>query len=140
MEKILVAIRPDDAQMMADALGGEFEAVVCFSLDEATARLDSSIRVVACGLHFDDGRMFDFLKHAKADAATRSIPFFCVKGAGGPLSRAIYQSIVIATEALGASGFVDLSDLRGKLGDQQTYKLLREALHELLQKAAEAGG
>jgi hypothetical protein len=47
---------------------------------------------------------------------------------------------VIATEALGASGFVDLSDLRAKLGDQQTYKLLRAALRELLQKAAEPEG
>jgi hypothetical protein len=136
MKKILIAIRPEDMQLMSDALGSDFDTVACFSLDEAKTALDHNISLVICGLHFDDGRMFDFLKHAKAGAATASIPFFCVKGAGGPLSRAIYQGIVIATEALGATGFVDLSDLRNKLGDEQTYKVLRDALLQILSAPA----
>jgi hypothetical protein len=132
MRRILIAIRPDDTGMMTDALGAEFDPVVCFSLADACARLDPGIDLIACGLHFDDGKMFEFLKYVKADPATRPIPFFCVKGAGGPLSRAIYQSIVISTETLGASGFVDLSELISKLGEAQTYKLLRDTLHDIV--------
>jgi hypothetical protein len=139
MKKILIAIRPEDAEMMAEALGPGFDAVVCHSLAEAQTGLDQGVSLIACGLHFDDGRMFEFLKYVKANPVTKSLPFFCVKGAGGPLSRAIYQSIVIATEALGASGFVDLSDLKSKLGDEQTYKILRDALRQLLAGTADAG-
>lgn len=133
MKKILVAIRPEDTGMMSEALGSDFDTVVCFSLSDAQARLEQGdIAVVACGLHFADGRMFDFLKHAKSNEHTRSIPFYCLKGVDGPLSRAIYQSIVIATEALGATGFIDIADLSAKLGKQQTYGIIRAALREVL--------
>lgn len=132
MTRLLIAIRPADLQMMSDVLGKEFDAVVCTTLQEALAALDSGVAAIGCGLHFDEGKMFDLLRHAKEDPRTRSIPFFCLKGSGGDLSPAILQSIRIATQAMGADGFLDISAWRNKYGDAHTYARLRKAIRVTL--------
>jgi len=83
-------------------------------------------------LHFDDGNMFELLQLVRTTPAMQTVPFFCIKGVGSSLSPSIYKSIVIATEKMGADGFVDISDLSAKLGDEQAYTLVREALHQRL--------
>jgi hypothetical protein len=136
MKKLLIAIRPDDIQMMSDALGSEFDVVVCTSFTQAKSSLTENIDLVACGLHFDEGKMFDLLRYVKADEKLKSIPFFCVKGVGGELSPAIFQSIKIATKTMGADGFIDISERRRKYGDEATYANMRNAVHQLLSNDA----
>jgi hypothetical protein len=136
MKKLLVAIRPEDYTMLSDALGDEFDMTVCHTLADAKAALGSHINLIICGLHFDDGNMFPLLEHVRANPATSVTPFFCVKGAGGAMSPAIFKSVIIATERMGADGFVDVARLRGQLGDAHTYAVLREELHRILDKNA----
>jgi len=134
MKKLLIAIRPKDIPMISGALGSDFDVAICTSLTDAKSVLDDSIGLIACGVHFDDGKMFDLLRYAKATPETRSIPFYCVMGGGRVLSPAILKGIKSAAMALGAAGFVDLAGLRRRLGDDQARVMLRNTIRTLLSK------
>jgi CheY-like chemotaxis protein len=132
MQQLLIAIRPEDLGIMSALLGTDFEIAVCHTLTDAQSVLHRKFDLIACGLHFDDGKMFEFLKYVKARPETRAIPFLCIKGAGGVLTPAIFQSILIATEQMGAQGFIDVAELKLKYGDEFAYSMLRQGLHQLL--------
>jgi hypothetical protein len=60
-------------------------------------------------VRFDESRMIDLLKAAKAEPATRDTPFVCFRLT--PFSLAMRKAIEITVLALGALAFVDLSTL-----------------------------
>lgn len=131
-KKVLVAVRPQDLQLVASALGTEFDTLICHTLKEAEAALGPEIGTIACGVHFDSGAMFDLLRAAKANPATQQVPFYLLLGEGSGHSEAMLQGIRSAAKVLGAAGFTDLSQLRGELGEQGTYERLRQGVREAL--------
>ena len=131
MKRILLAESPEVMPMALEALGcvglgdmafglsvtGQRLSVVpCTSLQAAKRAVFDSVDGVLCGLHFDDSRMFDFLRFMKAEPALKCIPFLCIKTLEGTLDPVFYQSVTIATRALGAAGFFDLAALNQELG------------------------
>ena len=132
-KKILVAVRPSDLGLVSSALGREFNLLICHTMEEAVAHLDERIGFIACGVRFDDGRMFDLLQAAKANPHTRQIPFYLLLGEGTRYSKSILHGIKTAAEALGATGFTDLSRLENLLGKEQAYERLREVVRRHLE-------
>jgi hypothetical protein len=130
--RIVVAIRPEDAGLMREVLGDEFDLIVCTSLPEAQSALTQEVHMIACGVHFDDGRMFDLLKHVKADEALRAIPFWGVLRDEGMLSSAITRGIRTAMKTLGANGLFNLSQMRTDRRPELLYKELRTTLAQSL--------
>ena len=130
--RIVVAIRPEDAGLMREVMGDEFDLVMCTSLQEAQAALTSDVDMIACGVHFDDGRMFDLLKYIKADKALRVIPFWGVLRDEGMLSSAITRGIRTAMKTLGANGLFNLSQMRTDDQPDILYRQLRAALLQSL--------
>ncbi|HEX8883773.1 MAG TPA: hypothetical protein VF797_04730 [Noviherbaspirillum sp.] len=130
--RIVVAIRPEDAGLMREVLGDEFDLIVCTSLPEAQSALTQEVHMIACGVHFDDGRMFDLLKHVKADEALRAIPFWGVLRDEGMLSSAITRGIRTAMKTLGANGLFNLSQMRTDRQPELLYKELRTTLAQSL--------
>jgi hypothetical protein len=132
--RIVVAIRPEDAALMRDVMGDEFDLILCTSLAEAQSALALAreVHMIACGVHFDDGRMFDLLKYVKADAALRAIPFWGVLRDEGMLSSAITRGIRTAMKTLGANGLFNLSQMRADEQPERLYKELRTALAQSL--------
>jgi hypothetical protein len=136
MKNLLVAIRPDDVELMRSALAADFGLSFCHSLAAARAGLAAPVDAVICGLHFDDGNMFELLRQLRFQSDTRRLPFFCVKGAGNALSPAILKSILIATEKMGADGFADLPNLQRQYGDELAFEILRDAVHRMFDMPA----
>jgi hypothetical protein len=134
--KLLVAARPQDVHLAYEALGTEFDLVICHSLTTAKAALSENIGLIACGVRFDEGRMLDFLRYVKENPKTQSIPFFCIIGAGKSFSPAVLEGIKQAVLILGANRIVDLSELRKKVGDEQAYETLREVIRKILSRSA----
>lgn len=130
MYKVLVAIRPEDEEVMRRVLGEEFEVLVCGSLAEAQAALTPDLDMIACGVHFDEGRMFDLLRIVKSDAALSAIPFWGVLRDEGLLSTAITRGIRTAMKALGANGLFNLSQLAPGGDAEAAYRELRGALQK----------
>lgn len=132
MLKVLVAIRPDDAEVMRRVLGDEFDIIACVSLAEAQAALTPDMAMIACGVHFDDGRMFDLLKFVKSDAALSGIPFWGVLRDDGMLSTAITRGIRTAMKTLGANGLFNLSQIEQHDTEEASYRAVRIALQQSL--------
>ncbi|NEX63912.1 hypothetical protein [Noviherbaspirillum galbum] len=127
---ILVAVRPRDVPQVTDVLGSEFSLVITHSMEDAVAELDERIGFVACGVHFDSGRMFDLLRHVKSHAPFNALPFYILLGSGR-YSPQIMHGIRSAAKLMGASGFTDLSVLRETYGDQ-AYARMRQVVREAL--------
>jgi hypothetical protein len=131
-EKILVAVRSKDRQDISRALGAEFNVVFCDTFEKARLQLDESIGLVVCGAHFDDGRMFDLLRHLKEDVRTQLIPFLVIFGNRPEYSPAILHSIQSASEILGARGIIDFSTLSEDLGEARAFAHFRQIVRRIL--------
>jgi hypothetical protein len=123
--RLLLAVRPQDRSVAMAALGDEFDVVIAYTFAEAEAALRKGVAMVVCGVHFDDGRVFDLLRLAKSDPALAHIPFIPVLGALPANSCAMADSIRSATAMLGADGFIDLSRMSAKMGQQEMAEKLR---------------
>ena len=130
--RIVIAIRPEDAGLMREIMGDEFDLIMCTSLPEAQAALTPGVHMIACGVHFDDGRMFDLLKYVKANEGLRAIPFWGVLRDEGMLSSAITRGIRTAMKTMGANGLFNLSQMRTDDQPEILYRELRAALVQSL--------
>lgn len=75
MKKVLLAASRKSGPIALEALEGYLEIVVCTALEDAQLALGKGVDLAMCGLHFDEGRMLDFLRFAKGHANTRSIQY-----------------------------------------------------------------
>ena len=131
-KKVLVAMRPQDLPLLSDALGDEFNTVICHTFEEAVAQLDNNVGLIACGVHFAGGRMFDFLHHVNASPQTKTIPFFVILGSRRSYSPAIVHSIEIATKTVGATGFVDMGAIKDSMGIEMAHQWFRATIRTAL--------
>lgn len=106
---IVVADSAAGVERVRGALAGiPLGLVGVHTLPEAREAVAPETPLVICGCHFDDGRMYELLRHLKAQPALEDVPFLSVRALAGELDDALYESVKIATHVLGASGFVDL--------------------------------
>lgn len=131
--KILVAVNPKDVAMMSDALGFEFEAVICHTIKEALSRLDQNISLVLCGLRFDGGQIFELLRHVKNNPSTKAIPFYSVAEKKNIFTPAILGSVQLAGKAMGADGFINLFDVADTDTEQTAHERLRHTVRACLE-------
>lgn len=121
--------------MVGNSLSGKnFQIIPCVTLEAAIARAYDQVDLILCGLHFDDSRMFDLLRSVKATPALRHIPFLCVKTTEGVLEPTFYESVRIATRALGAADFVDLSESANEQGAEQAVRRITRYIDSVLSK------
>ena len=132
MVKVLVAIRPEDRSVMDRVFGDEFEVIHCVTLAEAKAALTTDLSLIACGVHFDDGRMFDLLKLVKSDPVFKNIGFWGILRDEGLLSSAITRGIRTAMKSMGASGLFNLSQLGPGNDEETAFRDLRAAIRKSL--------
>lgn len=130
--KLLIAIRPEDAGLSKVILGDEFDAVICHTYEEACAQLDDSIQLVTCGVHFDNGKVFDLLRFVRENPRMESLPFFILLGAGSRYSPAIVQGIRTAAKLLKVTAFTDLTRFADKLGKDASFDALRKGIHDAI--------
>lgn len=136
--KLLIAVRPEDVALSRQILGDEFNAVFCHSYEEACAQLDDSIKLVTCGVHFDNGKVYDLLRFVRERTATANLPFFVMLGAGSRYSPAIVQGIRVAAKLLKVTAFTDLTRFADKLGSEASMDALRQGIRDAIAARAPA--
>lgn len=129
---ILIAVSQQDSQLVFDVLGDEFNLLICHTFQEAEALLGKDIHLVACGVHFDQGRMFDLLQRVRNTPHLREIPFLLALGRGTKYSAAILQGIDSAARLLGATAFINMLELVDGLGKEEAYEDIRRTVRRLL--------
>ena len=126
---VLVADAPESVEAFRRALTTPFELAAVTNLEAAKSALQDSPALVVCGCHFDEGHMYDLLRHMKAAPALAGTPFMAIRCLEGELDDALYESVKIAVRALGGNAFVDLLRWQRKHGPA-------EAAHRLTQLVA----
>ena len=126
--RVLLAARPIACVPLREALAGDAELVEAHTLEAAVAELERAepIRLVVCTVYFDESRMFDLLKWARARCA--HIPFVCTRALPKDLPRISIEAIRIAADSLGAALFVDVPELARLHGPVEAAAHLRRAL------------
>jgi len=136
--KVLAAFSPQAIPMLERILGGSVAFLPVHSLPEAKAALqyDAGISLVACGVHFDESRMFELLRYARG--AFPRLPFVCCRMLSSELSRISLEAIAISAASLGAETFFDLPGRAKEVGEDAAERELRGILLRYLQDAGAA--
>jgi len=126
--RVLLAARPVARQPFHAALGGDAEIVEAETLDEAVQALSKpdEPKLVCCTVYFDESRMFDLLRWAKAKFA--DIPFICARAMPKDITKVSIEAVSIASRALGASTFLDLPELQSQYGASEAMSRFRQSL------------
>lgn len=131
LAQVLVADDREGIEAFRRALTSPFQIVAATSFAEARAALEDPPDVVVCGCHFDEGRMYDLLRHMKATRNLARVPFLATRMVEGELDDPLYESVKIAVRALGGDAFVDMLRWRGKFGEAEANFRLTELLQKL---------
>ncbi|PMB48677.1 hypothetical protein CEN41_00630 [Fischerella thermalis CCMEE 5330] len=135
-KRILVADVRDGVKTLESVIGTSAKIIGTNTLNEAISLLKNDVDLIVCGIHFDESRMFDLLRIAKADPSLRDIPFLCFRDMNSALTLSILEGMQIACKAMGAVEFVDLFNLKSQFGIQQADEQFQQILMNLLTSSA----
>jgi hypothetical protein len=125
---VLLAARPVACAAVRQALGDDAEIVDAHTMDAALEHLQGSAKIslVVCTVYFDDSRMFDLLRWARAQCV--HIPFVCARIFPKDITRISIEGVSIAVTSLGAAGFIDVPALEAEHGHAEAAQRLRDTL------------
>jgi hypothetical protein len=129
---ILVADVPAGVRTVENVIGTSATVIGTNTLDEAVSLLRKGVDLLVCGIHFDDSRMFDLLRLAKADPSIRAIPFLCFWDMDSELTLPIFESLQIACQTLGAVELIDRFQMKLRFGSGEADERFRRILTDLL--------
>ena len=130
--RILVADHAEAFAAFRKALASNHALAHVETLEQAKAALSADCALVVCGCHFDEGRMYDLLRHMKATTELRQLPFLAVRCVEDELlDDTLYESVKIAVRALGGNAFVDLLRWQRRWGPAQASHRLTHLVQTL---------
>lgn len=123
-KRILVADTPDSDRRLHEILAGH-EVIVARTLSEAQRLLSQQpFDLILTGVHFDDSRMFDLVRHVRAGGQTEP-PVVCVRSHPFISPGLSIEGLEIAARALSCDLFLDLTKYPDDAhGNAQVRKLL----------------
>jgi len=121
-KSILVA---DHADARLSALLSGHELTFVSTLDEAKRTLSGrNFDLIVIGVHFDESRMFDLLRHVRGQERHRATPVVCVLTAEFARHAVAAEGLEIAVKALAGTAYVDLKTK----GDTEARRVVDELL------------
>ena len=125
-KRILVADTSDSDRRLSAILAGQ-DVVFARTMGEAQRLLtQQQFDLVMIGVHFDDSRMFDLVRHVRASGRHVDKPVACVRSHRFISAAAIsLEGLEIAARALACSLFLDLTKYPDDAqGNAEVRKLL----------------
>jgi DNA-binding response OmpR family regulator len=127
--KILVADTPEADRRLSAILSG-YDVVSVRTLEQAERAVDATrFDMVLVGVHFDESRMFDFLRHLQAKGTHGACPVACTRSYRFVSPAISVEGLEIAVRALGCKLFLDLTKYPD---DAQGNAAVRQLLDALL--------
>jgi DNA-binding NarL/FixJ family response regulator len=114
---LLLACRKVAYEALSPILRDCFRIIHTATLSETlqTLKRETGIDVVLATVSFDDHRMFDLLREVKARHP--ELPFVACRAHDTELNQISLEGVRIASQALGAAAFIDLTALAERYGD-----------------------
>jgi CheY-like chemotaxis protein len=133
MAKILVAASPAPRAIVERILAGHDLSCAGDMAQAEKLLTEEAFDLIICTVVFDESRMFDLLRLAKANPERRSIPFVCARVREHILrSPSVVKATAFTCGALGAQAFVDIEDYAL---DADPERSMRNAIEGLLNPA-----
>ena len=108
-KKLLVADVPEMRPRLSRILGG-LELAFAATLEDAVRAMSRrTFDLIVIGVHFDESRMFDLMRHVRLDENNSAKPVVCVRGHLLESTAISLEGLDIAIKALSGSGFVDFA-------------------------------
>lgn len=127
--KILVADTPEADRRLSAVLSG-CDLVFVHTLEQAERAIEGTqFDLVLVSVHFDESRMFDFLRHLQASGTRANCPVVCTRSYRFVSPAISIEGLEIAVKALGSSLFLDLTKYPD---DAQGNAAIRKRLDDLL--------
>jgi PleD family two-component response regulator len=123
MKKSILVADHSDARISAMLNGHDLSFVR--TLDEAKSTLTGrNFDLIVIGVHFDESRMFDLLRHVRWQERHRATPVVCVLSAEFARHAIANEGLEIAVKALGGTAYLDLKGV----GDSAARGIIDELL------------
>lgn len=113
---ILVADTREGIETLQSIFSSVASCLTATTMEQARACLDMQPDLVICGIHFDDSRMFDFLRTVTGHSTSSDVPFLGYRDLDSDIGAAVLEGLDIACKALGGAAFIDLHTLRFRKG------------------------
>lgn len=127
--KILVADTPEADRRLSAILSG-CDLVFVRTLEQAERAIEGTqFDLVLVSVHFDESRMFDFLRHLQATGKHGNCPVVCTRSYRFVSPAISTDGLEITVRALGCSLFLDLTKYPD---DAQGNAAIRKRLDDLL--------
>jgi len=126
-KRILVADIPDSDRRLTAILNGH-ELAFARTLGEAQRMLaQAGFDLVVIGVHFDDSRMFDLVRHVRGGGQNEP-PVACVRSHHFVSPALSIEGLEIAAKALACNLFIDLTKYPDDAGGNAEVRQRLEAL------------
>jgi len=123
MSKVVLVADTGDARLPGILAGYSLSFVR--TLDEAKETLTGrNFDLIVIGVHFDESRMFDLLRHVRWQERHRATPVVCVLTTDFSRPAIAAEGLEIAVKALGGTAYIDLKSL----GDRETRGIVDDLL------------
>ena len=130
-QRLLVAVTALGYVHARRALHARFDLVSAFSVQQAVVSLrGGDIDDILCSIHFDESRMFDFLREATKIAP--QTPIVCCRILHTPLSKQAIEGLVTTANSLGCRGYIDFNDLQRAHGFNEADRRFCQAVVDLV--------
>lgn len=127
--KILVADTPEADRRLSAVLSG-CDLVFVHTLEKAERAIEGTqFDLVLVSVHFDESRMFDFLRHLQASGTHGTGPVVCTRSYRFVSPAISIEGLEIAVKAFGCSLFLDFTKYPD---DAQGNAAIRKRLDDLL--------
>jgi hypothetical protein len=131
---MLMALSPEFTSIATTLFEPEYSITLTTSLEHAKTLMSEKFDVITATACFDESNMFDLLRYCKATPELASIPFIAIRLKDAKLDNTAHQGIHIASQALGAEGFIDLFYIERAVGKQDRDTEFRKRIRLLLEK------
>lgn len=126
--RILIADTPEADRRISAILAG-YDLVFVRTMSEAQRALDREpFALVLVGVHFDDSRMFDLLRHMQAKGLRNGCAVVCMRSQHFVSPAITIEGLEIAAKALGCNLFLDLTWYADDAAGNAAVRTLLEAL------------
>jgi hypothetical protein len=127
-KRILIADTPDGDRRLSGILSGH-DLTFVRTLGQAQRKLArEGFDLVLIGVHFDDSRMFDLLRHLQASGAHAGCALACMRSQHFVSPAITIEGLEIAAKALGCHLFLDLTWYADDATGNKAVRSLLEAL------------
>jgi CheY-like chemotaxis protein len=129
--RLLVCTIPEMLATAHEILGERYNCEFSLSLNDACAHLNTKPDAIVCNLHFDEGRMFEFLAYVRAHPGTCDVPFVVLQTRKS-LTPGTIKGIQAASRAFGIDAFVEVFRVREDHGHDASVAEVRETIDRVL--------